>query len=97
MILVHIAYRTNFNYNETLVSPKLIKESHFYVSENKEYDMLYVQHCLLLHWIGLLTKLSSLMNIEIYDAFVLCSELNMLCVYKKKHSQENKYLCKIEL
>jgi hypothetical protein len=89
MILVHIAYTTNFNYNETRAPPKLIMESHFYVSDNKEYDMLCVQHCL--------TKLSSLMSIGIYDAFVLCIELNMLCVYKKKHSQENKYLYKTEL
>jgi hypothetical protein len=47
--------------------------------------------------IGLLTKLSSLMSIGIYDAFVLCIDLNMLFVHKKKHSQENKYVCKIEL
>ncbi len=30
--------------------PKVIKESHFYVNDDKEHDTLFVQHCLLLHW-----------------------------------------------
>jgi hypothetical protein len=28
----------------------MIKESHFYVDDNKEHDTFFVQHCLLLHW-----------------------------------------------
>jgi hypothetical protein len=83
---------TNSNYNETHVSPKLIKESHFYVSDNKEYNMLYVQHCLLLYWNWLVNQAFKPHEHWDYDAFVLCIELNMLCVCKKKHSQENKYL-----
>jgi hypothetical protein len=41
--------------------------------------------------INLLTKLSGLVSIGIYDAFVLCIELNMLCVYKNFFFQASKY------
>jgi hypothetical protein len=29
---------------------KVIKESHFYVSDDKEHETLFVQHYLLFHW-----------------------------------------------
>jgi hypothetical protein len=51
MILVHITYRTNPTYTETNGQPRVIKESHFYINDDKEHDMLYVHHCLLLHWL----------------------------------------------
>jgi hypothetical protein len=48
-ILVHIMYHVNPNYSEINIEPRVIKESHFYVSDDKEHDTLFVQHCLLLH------------------------------------------------
>jgi hypothetical protein len=29
---------------------EIMKESHFYISDDKEHDTLFVQHCLMLHW-----------------------------------------------
>jgi hypothetical protein len=29
---------------------KVMKESLFYISNDKEHDTLFVQHCLLFHW-----------------------------------------------
>jgi hypothetical protein len=47
-ILVHITYRLNITYNpfysETNSETKVIKQSHFYVSNDKEHDALFVQH-----------------------------------------------------
>ncbi len=40
----------NPNYNETNSEPRVMKESHFYVNDDKEHDFFFVQHCLLLHW-----------------------------------------------
>jgi hypothetical protein len=28
----------------------IIKHSHYYISDDKEHDSLFVQHCLMLHW-----------------------------------------------
>jgi hypothetical protein len=36
--------------SETNNEPKVIKESHFYVSDDKKHDIVFVQHCLLMHW-----------------------------------------------
>ncbi len=49
-ILVHITYRLKPIYNETNSQPRVTKKSHFYVSNDKEHDMFFIQHCLLLHW-----------------------------------------------
>jgi hypothetical protein len=32
---------------------RFLKETHFYVSDDKKNDNFFVQHCLLLHWIWL--------------------------------------------
>jgi hypothetical protein len=29
---------------------KVIKDAHFFISDKKEHDILFVQHCFLLHW-----------------------------------------------
>jgi hypothetical protein len=42
-------YRLNPTYCEINDQPKVIKESHFYVSDDKEHDTFFVQHYLLLH------------------------------------------------
>jgi hypothetical protein len=49
-ILVHLTYRKNPFPDPLLEGSEWIKESHFYVSDDKEHDTLFVQHCLLLHW-----------------------------------------------
>jgi hypothetical protein len=41
-ILVHI---TMWKEGETIM-----KQTHFYISDDKDHDSAYVQHCLLLHW-----------------------------------------------
>jgi hypothetical protein len=28
----------------------IIKESHFYINDDKEHDSLFVHHCLIMHW-----------------------------------------------
>jgi hypothetical protein len=42
-ILVHITYRLN-------LEPLLLKEFHYYVSDDKTHDSLFVQHCFMLNW-----------------------------------------------
>lgn len=42
-ILVHISYR------RTDQDDSIIKEMHFYISNDKQHDTLFVQHCFLLH------------------------------------------------
>ena len=49
-ILVHLTYRVNPAYDVTKPHTKFKKESHFYISDDREHDTLFVQHCLLLHW-----------------------------------------------
>ena len=50
LILVHIAYRLNPNWSNENNEPLLLKEVHYYVSDDKVHDSLYVQHCFLMHW-----------------------------------------------
>jgi hypothetical protein len=47
-ILVHTTHRTVID-PETGVE-RILKESHFYVSDDKKHDTLFVQHCLNMHW-----------------------------------------------
>ena len=49
-ILVHITYRLNPNWSNVNDEPLLLKEVHYYVSDDKVHDSLYVQHCFLMHW-----------------------------------------------
>jgi hypothetical protein len=43
-ILVHITYRLD------ALTNSMVKESHFYLSDDKTHDTLFVQHCFLQHW-----------------------------------------------
>jgi hypothetical protein len=49
-ILVHICYHRNPDFREGGDQPEVLKNSHFYVSDDTLHDTLFVQHCLLLHW-----------------------------------------------
>jgi hypothetical protein len=49
--MVHITYRLYPFYNETNGQTRVIKESHFYVSDDKEHDTFFMYLCLLLHWL----------------------------------------------
>jgi hypothetical protein len=49
-ILVHITYMWNPEYDEQVPESRILKESHYYVSDEKEHDSLYVQHAFNLHW-----------------------------------------------
>lgn len=49
-ILVHLTYRLNPAFDPLKPHTKFLKESHFYISDDREHDTLFVQHCLLLHW-----------------------------------------------
>jgi hypothetical protein len=49
-ILVHITYRLNPDFSLDNHEPMLLKETHYYVSDDKTHDLLYVQHCFMLHW-----------------------------------------------
>jgi hypothetical protein len=48
MILVYITYRVQVNWESG--ENKVIKEAHFYISDDKSHDTLFVQHCLIEHW-----------------------------------------------
>lgn len=47
-ILVHITYRVVRDEDTTELT--VVKESHFYVSDDRRHDSFFVQYCLLLHW-----------------------------------------------
>ena len=50
-ILVHITYRVNPNYNPSdSKSLRLNTDYHYYISDDRKHDNLFVQHCLKLHW-----------------------------------------------
>jgi hypothetical protein len=53
-ILVHICYRRNPDYADGGSELKILKDAHFYISDDKEHDTLFVQHCFHLHWRWLL-------------------------------------------
>ena len=48
MILVPITYRVQVNRKSD--ENTVIKEAHFYISDDKSHDILFVQHCLIEHW-----------------------------------------------
>jgi hypothetical protein len=48
-IMVHICYRRNPLFVAGGEEPKVIKDAHFFISDDKEHDTLFVQHCFLLH------------------------------------------------
>jgi len=52
MILDHICYQWNPTYlaNPTSTQKKLIIEYHYYISNDNEHDMLFIQHYFELHW-----------------------------------------------
>jgi hypothetical protein len=49
-ILVHITYRLNLAWTLENEEPLLNKEVHYYISDDRTHDSLYVQHCFLLNW-----------------------------------------------
>jgi hypothetical protein len=48
MILVHITYRVQVNRESG--ENRVIKEGHFYISDDKSHDTLFMHHCLIEHW-----------------------------------------------
>ena len=49
-ILVHVTFyvaRTSDDKNE---EPHLVRKTHYYISDDRSHDTLFVQHCLMLHW-----------------------------------------------
>lgn len=51
-ILVHITLYRGLPTTEG--DGDIIKHSHYYISDDKDHDSLFVQHCLMLHWEWLL-------------------------------------------
>jgi hypothetical protein len=49
-ILVHISFRLNPAWDTTDLSSRVLTEYHFYISDDKMHDNLFVQHCFNLHW-----------------------------------------------
>jgi hypothetical protein len=49
-ILVHIIYRQNPNWQLENKEPLLLKEIHYYISDDRTHDSLFVQHCFMLNW-----------------------------------------------
>lgn len=48
-ILVHITLHRGLA-TEDNDDGELIKHSHYYISDDKDHDSLFVQHCMMLHW-----------------------------------------------
>ena len=55
-IMVHITFRINPEYARDNTQPRIIKEQHYWISDDPEHDTLYVQHCFGLHWRWLRAK-----------------------------------------
>lgn len=50
-ILVHITYQVNESHNPSDPKSKRLRtEYHYYISDDRVHDSLFVQHCLVLHW-----------------------------------------------
>lgn len=49
-ILVHITFRLNPDWTFSNGEPCVLKEVHYYISDDKQHDSLYVQHAFMLHW-----------------------------------------------
>ncbi len=49
-ILVHITYRSNFNFDAYDEDSRVLTECHFYISDDHKHDFEFVQHCFGLHW-----------------------------------------------
>jgi len=49
-ILVVITYKYDPSYDHILQKSKLFKEIHYLISDDKEHDTLYVQHCFMFFW-----------------------------------------------
>ena len=49
-IMVHITFRINPEFSEGSAKPCIIKEQHYWISDDLEHDTLYVQHCFQRHW-----------------------------------------------
>ena len=49
-ILVHISFRLNPDWTSDGSEPYLLKEVHYYISDDKQHDSLYIQHAFMLHW-----------------------------------------------
>jgi hypothetical protein len=49
-ILVHITFCVDQITGQGNDDKKIIKETHFYVSDDKEHDTMFMQHCFMMHW-----------------------------------------------
>jgi hypothetical protein len=49
-ILDHITFCVDPTFGSNDKDKTFIKESHFYILDDKEHDTLFIQHCLLQHW-----------------------------------------------
>lgn len=58
-ILVHITYCHNPNYPIDLESKKIIKEYHYYMSNDRKHNILFIHHCFEFHW-------GNLQNLGVY-------------------------------
>jgi hypothetical protein len=55
-IMVHITCRVDPDFVEGTLDVRIIKESHFWISDDKDHDTLFVQHCFMEHWKWLVDK-----------------------------------------
>ena len=49
-ILVHITFSLNPNWDSINLASRILIEYHFYISDDKTHDNLFVQHCFSLYW-----------------------------------------------
>jgi hypothetical protein len=43
-------YQNNLNYDPFVDRSRILKEVHYYVSNEKEHDTFFIQHAFKLHW-----------------------------------------------
>ncbi len=50
IVLVHITYLHDLDYDLIIPNFKILKEAHYYASNEMDHDTLFVQHAFKLHW-----------------------------------------------
>lgn len=49
-IMVQVVYRMHIIDEADDGPPELVRETHYWISDDKSHDTLFVQHCLMRHW-----------------------------------------------
>jgi hypothetical protein len=48
--MVHIIFQVDPTIGQGNDDKKIMKKTHIYVSDDKKHNILFMQHCILMHW-----------------------------------------------